>query len=342
MSSLHLTRTKQPLNLFGIPFGLVGLASMWTEAAELRHLPTAIPDVLWVITAVVWVVTLLRYLLRAGSPAAVLADLRDPVLGPFAALVPVVATLFGERLHAENADLGKVWVLVTASISFAFAAWFLSHLATQEREIDQLHSGYLLPTVASGLISAQSLSAVGYHMLGLAAFGSGMVFWLLISAVYLYRLSFRPQAPAGLVPTYAIFSAPPAVAGNAWFAITAIHGGEHVDIVQDLLFGVFLLLIAFQVMLVPTYLRLPFTLGFWALTFTTVASGRYGIRLIADTGVAGGAVWEWLVIAVATGIVAAVTAASLPFGVRALKAARTPVPAVPAAEPVGASASHRG
>lgn len=58
-------------------------------------------------------------MVRVGSAAAVAADLRYPVLGPLAALAPVTAVLFGERLHHDFPTAGRAWVLVAATAPFA-------------------------------------------------------------------------------------------------------------------------------------------------------------------------------------------------------------------------------
>lgn len=308
------THTRIPLNLFGIPFGLTGLAGLWTAASSVLALPEAVPDVFWIIAATAWIVTLVRYLLGSRTLGTIVEDLKHPILGPFAALITVIATLFGERLHAIAPEVGQIWVLITATMSFAFGAWFISHLAAGAHELDQLHSGYFLPTVASALISAQSLAAVGYHTLALGAFGTGVLFWVLLGAVTLHRLAFRPQTPASLMPTLAIFSAPPAVAGNAWFAITG-HA-VHIDVVQEVIFGVFLFLIALQVLLIRTYLKVPFALGFWALTFTIAASGRYGIQFIEHASVPAASLLQWLIALLATALIAVIAVGSVRFVAR--------------------------
>lgn len=310
-----------PLNLFGIPFGLTGLAGLWTAGAAALQLPSVVGDIFWIIAVVAWIVTVVRYLRGAGSIATIRADLRHPVLGPFAALAPVVVTLFGERVHATFPAVGQVWVLVAATVSFGFGAWFISHLAAGQLELDQLHSGYFLPTVASGIISAQALADVGFQTLALGAFGTGVLFWVLLGAITLHRLAFRTQTPASLMPTLAIFSAPPAVAGNAWFAITAHQDVAHIDTLQRLLFGVFLFLIALQILLIRTYLRVPFTLGFWALTFTIAASGRYGIQFIEHSTIPAAAGWQWAIALIATALIAVVAAASIRLVIATRRAA---------------------
>jgi tellurite resistance protein len=113
------------------------------------------------------------------------------------------------------------------------------------------------------------------------------------------------------VPTLAIFSAPPAVAGNALFAISRADGRDAVDIFQLAIFGTFLFLLAFQLFLVPMYVRTPFTLGFWALTFTAAASARYGVQLAYAAGVPGAPIVAWILTLLATGLIAVIAVASV-------------------------------
>ncbi|MGC4936386.1 hypothetical protein [Kribbella sp. DT2] len=269
-----------PLNYFGIAFGLTGLAGTWTAASDALGVDRAAANALWLIAFVVWLISLVRYSRGARTPRQVLTDLEHPVLGPFAPLVTTTGMLYGAALSHYAPTAGRVVVLVMFVLGLAVATLFFTRLLVRQHDIDQLHAGYLLPTVAAGLIGAQSLATVGLPELGYGSFGVGILMWLLLGALLLGRLAFRPALPAALVPTLAIFAAPPAVGGNAWFALD----GAKPDLFQHALLGAFVLLILAQLALVPTYARLPFGLGFWALTFTTAASGTYGIHWLAATG----------------------------------------------------------
>lgn len=288
-----------PLNYFGIAFGLTGLAGTWTAASDALEINRAAANVLWLVALAVWLVSLVRYFRGARTPKQVLADLEHPVLGPFASLVPTTGMLYGAALSHYAPTAGRVVVLVMFVLGLAVATLFFTRLLVRQRDIDQLHAGYLLPTVAAGLIGGQSLAAVGLPGLGYGSFGVGILMWLLLGAVLLGRLAFRPALPAALVPTLAIFAAPPAVGGNAWFAL---DGGKP-DLFQHALLGAFVLLILAQFALVPTYARLPFGLGFWALTFTTAASGTYGIHWLAAAGVPGADVLTVVVLVLVTAVI---------------------------------------
>jgi tellurite resistance protein len=295
-----------PLNYFGIAFGLAGLAGTWTAASDALEINRAAANVLWLVAFVVWLVSLARYFRGARTPKQVLTDLEHPVLGPFASLVTTTGMLYGAALSHYAPTAGRVVVLVMFVLGLAVATLFFTRLLVRQRDIDQLHAGYLLPTVAAGLIGGQSLATVGLPELGYGSFGVGILMWLLLGAALLGRLAFRPALPAALVPTLAIFAAPPAVGGNAWFALEG-----RPDLFQHALLGTFVLLILTQLALIPTYARLPFGLGFWALTFTTAASGTYGIHWLAATGVPGADVLTVVVLVLVTAMIGWIAAQSV-------------------------------
>ena len=304
------TPQKQfPLNLFGIPFGLSGLAGTWTAASTAVGMNAAVADALWMIAALSWLISVGRYLAAARTPRRILDDLAHPVLGPFAALAPASGMLLGASLSPFAPTAGHAVVITMFVFTILIGTLFVTRLLLHQRDIDRLHAGYLLPTVAAALIGGQSLATVGLHGAAVASFAVGILMWLLLGATILARLAFRPALPDALLPTLAIFSAPPAVAGNAWFVLN----DGRTDPFQQALFGTVVLLILAQLTLIPTYARLPFTLGFWALTFTTAASGTYGIHWLAESHVPSTLAWELLILATVTLIIGWVATRSIVF-----------------------------
>jgi tellurite resistance protein len=275
-----------------------------------------VADILWLTTAAAWLLTVAHHLLGPGGPAGVARDLRHPVFGPFAALVPTVVSLVGARVVDLDATTGR-WLVGAALVATTLhAAWFQAELLRGGRRVDDLHPGYLLPSVAAVLLAGQSCAVAGWRQVGLACFAAGILCWLFIGTLLVGRLAFGPPLPAAIVPTLAIFSAPPAVAGNAWFTLN----GGRVDPVAVALLGTFVPLMLLQVLLVPAYVRSAFTLGFWAVTFTAAASSSYALRWLALERPAGWPVAAWATVAAGTVVVGGVAVRSV------LLVARTPRP----------------
>jgi tellurite resistance protein len=284
-----------PLNTFAITFGLAGLSEVWTLATDALALTSVVEDVLWSVTAVAWVWLIAAHAIRgARSGAGLVGQLRDRVQGPTAALVPIVGMLLATRIFLLAPGVGRAVFLAFLVGAALFAAWLISTWMADGLAEESIHGGYFLPTVAGGLIASTAAAELGMDALALGAFAVGAFFWVVMAAIILARLMRQPALPAPLIPTMAIFVAPPAVAGTAWFLLFPTVGP-----IEYGLAAITVMMLLVQLALVPRYRMLPFTLGFWSFTFPFAAVGGYGIQwliLLRPTG------WQVVVIAITAGI----------------------------------------
>lgn len=63
------------------------------------------------------------------------------------------------------------------------------------------------------------------------------------------------------------------------------------------------MMILMQVVLIPQYASLPFSLTFWIFTFPVSTSANYGIRWLGTLGVAGSELISWALLGLATAFV---------------------------------------
>ena len=297
-----------PLNTLAIAFGLAGLATVWTTAARLLGVSEVVGQVLWAGVVIAWVWLIVAHLRRGARSAENLAQqLRHPAQGPIAALVPVVGMLVGADLYQYAPVVGEILVVLSIVAAACFAAWILAFWHTGNLTPEAFHGGYLLPTVAASLIAATTSFRVGLPAVAIGCFAVGVFFWIVISTVLLARLAFFAPLPDALTPTCAILLAPPAVAGIAWFTIN----GEHVDLVATALLGLLILMALQQVALIPRYLKLAFSLGFWSFTFPLAAAGGYGAEWLSIAGFEGWQIIAWLLVALVTVVIGLVGIRSL-------------------------------
>jgi tellurite resistance protein len=322
-----MQHVKIPLNLFGTAFGLAGLAGSWLAMAETGRAPVAVGDVLIALAGVTWLVVLVAYLRSALSAHRLFADLTDPVAGPFAALaliVPMLVAAEGIYPHAHTA--GRVGLDVFLVLTVLLGGWFTGQWIYIPMNLDAFHPGYFLPTVAGGLVAATGAAQVGQHRLAVAAFGLGLICWIIVGSVIMGRLLFGPLVPPPLLPTYAIEVAPPAVATLAWFAIN----GGRVDTVATVLGGYGVLMVVAQLRLLPAYLRLPFMPSTWAFTFSWAAVVTAGLRWLQALQPTGYVAWQWVLLALVTALVGAIAARTVVALARRQLLPRPPAPPVPA------------
>jgi tellurite resistance protein len=298
-----------PLSLFGMPFGLAGLAGTWVTLARYHQAPGWIGRVGLVLAGLVWVVVLWlfgRSVLRA--PATLGADLRDQVAGPFAAMAVITPMLLAaEGVYPYAPRAGRVLVDVFLAATVLLGGWFTGQWISGHLEARHLHPGYFLPTVAGGLVGSACCAQIGQRRLAEAAFGLGVLSWIGLGSILLARLLCGPPLPASLTPTLAIEVAPPAVATLAYLALD----GDRIDAAAAFLGGFGLLMVLAQLRLLPVYARIKFTPSAWAFTFSGAVVASSAIHWIDDLPLHGQRVYAYLVAIAVTVLVGGIAARTL-------------------------------
>jgi tellurite resistance protein len=289
-----------PPNLFSIAFGIAGLADAWDAARSVLRMPAAVPDAIFGLAAALWLALVILYL--AKGPRRIAADLRDPVLSPFVAIVVLTPLLLGTGLASVALTAGRVVVLVSLAATVLVGGWLTGQWIAGDLDQDRAHPGYFLPTVAGGLLGAFAAAAVGLHAIAEVSFGIGIICWLVLGSTILNRLFFRPALPGPLTPTLAIEIAPPAVAGIAWFVLN----GGRADTIARALGGYAVLMAVVQLRFIPLYARLTFSPGFWAFTFAYAAVATDAELWLAVARPPGAAGYAIAVLILITAFIAAI------------------------------------
>lgn len=321
-----MVAVRIPPNFFGIPFGLAGLGNTWIVAGRDGDVPMWIGNALLVLGALTWLAVVVAYAAYTlPRPRALVGDLVDPIAGPFVSLAVITPMLLAAQgVVPYDLGLGRILVDVFLVLTVVFGGWITGQWIYGRIDVDQIHPGYFLPTVAGGLLASAAASAVGQHTLADVMLGLGFVCWLVLGSLILNRLFIRPPLPAPLVPTLAIEVAPAAVAGIALFA----RNGGRIDIWVMLVSGYGLLLILAQIRLLPLYLRLNFAPGFWAFTFSWSAVATITLHWITDGKPPGHRVYSYLVLAAISALIGGIAVRSI---VAAARGRFLPPPAPPAA-----------
>ncbi len=301
-----MSSTRIPLNFFGMGFGLAGLATAWRIAVDLGLAPHGVSDTLTGIATLVWVAACVLYLRYAFTTrGAFTRDLKDMTAGPFASLALITPVLLvADGLAPYQHGVAAVLIDVFAVAILLLGGWFTGFWMRGGVDLDRLHPGYFLPTVAGGLVASAGAAEVGQQLLAQLMLGVGLICWVIVGSMILGRLIFRPPLPDALAPTMAIEVAPAAVASIAYLFST----GGHVDRFAAALAGYGLLMVAAQLPLLPRYLRLKFSLGTWAFTFSWAAVASTVLFWIAAGHPAGERVYSYLVLAAISLLVGGVAA----------------------------------
>jgi tellurite resistance protein len=331
-----MVAARIPANFFAMPFGLAGLGVVWSAMSKYDRAPRVVANALFVLAALVWLIVLIGYLRHAlGDRGSVRADFTDPVASPFVS--PAVITpmlLAAQGLFPVAPMVGKVLTDVFLALTVLLGSWLTSQWMYGPLDLDRFHPGYLLPTVAGGMVASAAAAEVGQLQLAMAAFGIGLVCWLSLGTVVIARLMFRPPLPVPLRPTLAIEIAPAATATIAYFAMN----GDHIDFAAAVIGGYGLFMVLAQLRFAPALARLPFMPSTWSLTFTWAATATSALHWLHDDAPPASGLYEYLTAAVITVLIAGIALRTLIALLRGqlLPAQLSPVTPSPPGSPQGA------
>jgi tellurite resistance protein len=301
-----MSTPRIPPAVFGVAFGLAGLATTWRIASAFTLAPVAVSNALVVVSTLVWAITVILYARYAVATRGTLSgDLADRTVGPFLSLALLTPLLLAaDGLTQISRPLGTVVVDVLVGLVLLLGGGLTGLWMRGGTDIDRLHPGYFLPTVAGGLVCSVAAADVGQYRLAEVMLGVGLICWLILGSMIMTRLMFRPPLPDALVPTMAIEVAPASVASIAYLGLN----GGHLDVFAAVLAGYGLLMVTAQISLLPRYLRLTFSLGTWAFTFSWTAVASTAVYWLALAPAPGGHAYSYLILAAISALVTAIAA----------------------------------
>ncbi len=268
-----------PITLFSSVMGIGGLSLAWRRAARVWGVPSWPSVALFWVAAAVFVLVLTLYLGKwVRHPAAARAELRHPIRMSFAPTLTIailVLATAGQDLVPQAARIAW-WVGAVGHLAatvVVLSAWF--------NRADIVHShvtpAWFIPIVGN-VITPLAAPELGSMDLAWAAFGVGIVFWIALLPLLLQRVLLHEQRlPAKLLPTIAIFIAPPAVAMLAWQSLT---GPGDTPVVR-ILYAVAMMFVVLLLAQAATLRQVPFSLPYWAYTFP-LAAGTAAAIAMAD------------------------------------------------------------
>ena len=287
-----------PIAFFAMVMGLAGWALSFHRAEVRLGLGVPVGDTLLVVTAGVFLVLLTAYLTKLlRHREAVLAEWNNPVKLSFFPTLSISLILLGTGAAGTLPGVATALLSVGVVLQLVFTLAVLSAWIYHEHfEVHHSNPAWFIPVVGNILVPI-----AGARLLSVETswffFSVGIVFWLVLFTILMYRIVFLPPLPAKLVPTMAILVAPPAAGFIAYVSLT---GG--LDPFARVLYYTALFLTLLQVVHIRRFTRLAFTLSWWAYSFP-LAAVTIATLVMADlTGLALYAVLGYLLLAFLTAV----------------------------------------
>lgn len=272
--------THTPPGLFASVMGIAGLGLAFRKAHEVMGIPAPVGEVLLAIAALVFVTVMGLYLAKAvSSPAHFKADMVHPVRANFVPASTIGVLLLSIAALPYSRPLGEgLWIIGTVG-HLLLAMRIIRRWIGEPYDISTLNAAWFIPVVGNIIVPIAGVR-LGYVETSWMLFSFGLLFWLLLFTIVLYRKLFHDPIPAKLMPTLAILIAPPAI---GFVSYIALNGGV-IDTMARLLFYNALILLLLVISLFPRLARIPFALPWWAYTFPMDAFAIASLSFAAATG----------------------------------------------------------
>lgn len=252
-----------PPTFFGAVMGISGLGLAWRQAELALGWPALPGDIVLIVGAIVLSVVAAAYALKCLLHTDMLwQDFAHPVKGPFLAGAPLAFLLQVPALSPVYAPAAHTVYFFGAALSLFLTLYIFSRWYLRPQELNQMNAIWLIPGVGSFLAALTGVP-LGYTELSWFFFAVGVVIWMFLSSVLLFRLMFGPAYPTPLLPSYLVPIVPPGLMSMIYPLLVPGPVQPFTKVVY--FFALFLTL--FNASMIRVFLRVRFSMGWWAYSF---------------------------------------------------------------------------
>lgn len=255
-----------PVPFFATVMGLSGL-TIATHKVETLWGVTGPATALFGLTLGLFCLIAVVYGLKAlRHPQAVAAEWNHPVRISFFPAASIGLILLGTAAVPVDITLARWLWSVGAALHLGLTlAVMRSWIEHSRYEVAHTNPAWFIPVVGNVLVPIAGLRFAPADV-SWFFFAIGLVFWIVLLTIVVYRLIFHPPLPSKMVPTLFILLAPPSVAFISWVALT---GG--VDAFARILYFAAVFFFLLLLTQLPKFAKVGFALSWWAYSFPLAA-----------------------------------------------------------------------
>ncbi len=252
-----------PISYFSVVMGLVGLTLSTQKAEAVLQVESVISTGLLIVSSVVFLLIAVMYSAKLIKyPNAVKEEFNNPVRLSFFPTVTISILLLSTASLELTPQLSFYLWALGAAAHLGATIIILSQWIWQTRfEIHHFSPAWFIPIVGNILVPIAG-TAHGYSGVSWFFFSIGIVFWILMFTIFLYRIVFHKSLHEKLLPTFFILIAPPSLAFISYVKLT---GG--LDQFGLILYNFALFLVIFLAFQIRVFSKTKFYLSAWAYSF---------------------------------------------------------------------------
>ena len=258
-----------PISLFGAIMGFSGLTLGFKKAYEVLGINPLFFQVLAFFSTLFFCLIAITYAMKIFKhPCAVWKEFNDPVALHFFPTFSVSLVLLSLIYQDIVPGIASALWHLGMVIQFALLLYIMNSWIHNEKwQITHMNPAWFIPVVGNIVIplGAPAFSSVE---LGWFFFSIGLIFWLILNSIVMYRLFFHPPLLKTLEPTLFILIAPPAIGFASYLALTEL---QVLDNMARVLYYIALFLTILLLSQLRRFIQIPFALSWWAYSFPLAA-----------------------------------------------------------------------
>jgi|AGTN01.2.fsa_nt_gi Tellurite resistance protein and related permeases len=267
-----------PVGLFASVMGTGGLSIVYQRYADIVDLPfvslalLALAGVLFVIVGLIYAYKLFRF------RDEVAAEFRDPVGASFFATIPISILVLSIASYDYQRSISLVLCVVGAALQLLLLLVIASRWITSDFDITHTNPVWFLPAAGQVIVPIAAIEFAPKDICWFF-FSIGLFFWLVLFIIIFYRITFHQRLADRLVPTLFIMIAPPALGFISYVELTGTY-----DTIARVLLNVSLFLVLLLLSMLPYFLKVRYSVSWWAYTFPMCTATVASILAYATTG----------------------------------------------------------
>lgn len=256
-----------PISWFAVVMGLTGFSIAWHKAETTLVLPIHISHYVLGLTIAVFIALATLYGMKLFRyREEVTAELAHPIKLNFFPTISIGLILLSIALLHHQLVASRLLWMIGVALHLLFTLYVLSVWIHHTRfEIHHINPAWFIPIVGNILVPIAGVSHASPEI-SWFFFSIGLLFWLVLLTIIVYRMIFHQPLPARMIPTLFILIAPPAVGFISWLQLT-----DSLDAFGRILYYVAIFLTLMLVTQIRHFIRLKFFLSWWAYSFPLAA-----------------------------------------------------------------------
>lgn len=251
-----------PITLFASVMGLAGLSIVLLKIAHVLHFSVLWGEILLYLVCAWFVVLNIIYVLKwIKYPEEVKVEFNHPVRMHFFPAYSICFLLFAIAFLSVYPPVSTVTWWVGTVLHLLLLLRTLYSWFHKDYKLHAFNPAWFIPVVGPILVPVAG-TRVANPEISWFFFSVGVIYWIGLLAILLYRVIFHDPLPIKLVPTLFILIAPAAVGFIAYVKLT-----HSLDPFSRILFyfGIFTVLMLLT--MVDRFAKVPFFISWWAYTF---------------------------------------------------------------------------